>query len=102
MAIDPRNGPAKAIQGQLLRMSARREVAIYLRNDALWVADFIDGHGEIIDAITWFRFNCGTSSSPHARCRMVLESGVPLTADLVSRIERLHGSADKPVEAATG
>jgi hypothetical protein len=33
------------IQGQLLRLSERREVAIYLRNDTLWIADFIDGHG---------------------------------------------------------
>jgi hypothetical protein len=102
MAIDSRNAPAGAIQGQLLRLSARREVAIYLRNGALWVADFIDGHGKIIDAITWFRFNCGTSSSPHARRRMVLESGVPLTSDLVTRIERLHGSAYKAVEVDTG
>jgi hypothetical protein len=102
MTIDSRTGPASGIQGQLLRLSARREVAIYLRDGALWVADFIDGHGEIIDAITWFRFNCGSSSSRHARRRMVLESGVPLTADLVARIERLHGSANEKVEVDTG
>jgi len=94
-AFDSRNGPASVIQGQVLRLSERREVAIYLHNDALWVADFVDGHGEIIDALTWFRFNCGTSASPHARRRMVLESGIPLTTDLVARIERLHDSADK-------
>jgi hypothetical protein len=81
------------IQGQLLRLSERREVAIYLRNDVLWVADFIDGRGELIDAITWFRFNCGTRASPHARRRIVLESAIPLSAQLVARIEHLHGSA---------
>ena len=32
-----------SIQGQILRRSERREVAIFLRDRALWVADFIDG-----------------------------------------------------------
>lgn len=78
-----------AIQGQLLRQSERREVAIFLRDGALWVADFIDGQGELIDAITWFRFNCGSLSTWHARRRMVLESAIPLPEELVERIERL-------------
>ena len=73
-------------------MSERREVAIYLRNDRLWVADFIDGRGELIDAITWFRFNCGTHAQ--ARRRMVLESGIPLSAQIMARIEHLHGSPE--------
>ena len=59
--IDIGEGP---IQGQLLRLSARREVAIYLRGGQLWVADFIDGHGELVDPETWFRFNC---ASPDTR-----------------------------------
>lgn len=82
-----------AIQGQLLRLSERREVAIYLRKDALWVADFIDGHGELVDAATWFRFHCGTPATWYARRRMVLESAIPLSAQLVARIEYLHRSA---------
>ncbi len=81
-----------AIQGQLLRVSERREVAIYLRKDALWVADFIDGHGALIDAATWFRFNCGTPATSYARRRMVHESAAPLSMQLVTRIERLHRS----------
>lgn len=97
-----------AIQGQLLRLSERREAAIYLRNDALWVADFIDGHGELADAATWFRFHCGTPTTWHARRRMVLESAIPLSAQLVARIEYLHrstvappsGAAVRPVEPA--
>ena len=48
-----------AIQGQLLRLGDRRETAIYLRGGTLWVADFVDGRGEIVDAASWFRFNCG-------------------------------------------
>jgi hypothetical protein len=83
---------SSAIQGQLLRVSERREVAIYLRKDALWVADFIDGNGALIDAATWFRFNCGTPATSNARRRMVHESAVPLSTQLVARIEGLHRS----------
>jgi hypothetical protein len=90
---DPGNRFATAIQGQLLRWSERREVAIYLRNDALWVADFIDGDGELIDAVTWFRFNCGTPFTSYARRRMILESAMPLSGQLAARIECLHRSS---------
>ena len=90
MDVNPENRFTSSIQGQLLRLSDRREVAIYLHEDTLWVADFIDGHGELIDAITWFRFNCGALSTAHARRRMVLESAIPLCSELVARIERLH------------
>ena len=78
------------IQGQVLRMSQRREAAIYLRKGTLWVADFIDGDGEIVEATTWFRFNCGALSAYHARRRMVRESAIPLSSELVNRIETLH------------
>ena len=78
------------MQGQVLRLSERREVAILLRDDALWVADFIDGDGALMDAITWFRyFNCGAQATADARRRLVLESATPLSEDLVKRIERL-------------
>lgn len=76
-----------------MRHSGRREVAIFLRDGTLWVADFIDGEGMLVDAATWFRFNCGAAASPHARRRMVLESAIPLSEDLVARIELLHGPA---------
>ncbi len=81
---------ARCIQGQLLRLSIRREVAIYLRQGELWVADFIDGSGELIDPVAWFRFNCGTPSSRQARRRMLHESAIPLSAELVDKIEDLH------------
>ena len=90
MALNPDHRFVCALQGQILRLSERRQVAIYLRNDKLWVADFIDGCGELIDAVTWFRFNCGSSASPHARRRMATESGIPLYEQLEKRIEELH------------
>jgi hypothetical protein len=85
---DDRSVPA--IQGQILRLTRRREAAIYLRCGQLWVADFIDGCGELIDPITWIRFNCGSSAAPHARRRMAVESAVPLYEQLERRIEELH------------
>lgn len=82
-----------SIQGQLLRLSTHHTAAIYLRQGALWVADFIDGQGALVDANTWFRFNCGSLANSHALRRMALESAIPLSADLVERIEGLHRAA---------
>jgi hypothetical protein len=82
------------IQGQLLRQSERREVAIYLRDGELWIADFVDGIGELVEPVIWFRFNCGTSSTRGAHRRMLFESAMPLSTALAARIEDLHvGSA---------
>jgi len=78
------------LQGQVLRRSRRREAVLFLRDDALWVADFIDGRGEVTDAVTWIRFNCAAAKSTQAERRMVLESAIPLTEELVTRIERLQ------------
>jgi len=89
MRIDRVRAAPTPLQGQLLRRSERREVAIFLRDQALWIADFIDGDGELVDATTWFRFNCGDLTNAHARRRMVLESAIPLSPDLVARIRRL-------------
>ena len=73
-----------------MRLSTRRQVAIYLHDDVLWVADFIDGRGEIVDAKTWFRFNCATALPSHMRRRMLLESAIPLSSELAQKVEELH------------
>ena len=78
------------MQGQLLRRSERREVAIYLRDGKVWIADFIDGVGELIEPEAWFRFNCGTPWARRAHRRMLVESATPLYDELASRIEQLH------------
>ncbi len=78
------------IQGQMLRLSEHHAVAIYLRDGRMWVADFIDGQGALVDAATWFRFNCGTLANSHALRRMALESAIPLSEEVVDRIEALH------------
>ena len=94
MVPDPENRHVCAIQGQILRVSERRQTAIYLRNGKLWVADFIDGCGELSDAVTWFRFNCGSPASIHARRRMMIESAIPLHEQLERQIEELHRSSE--------
>jgi len=81
----------------MLRQSARREVAIYLRHGALWVADFIDDDGQIVDAATWIRFNCGSVSTYLARLRMACESAIPVSRELSMRIERLHQAGDRSI-----
>ena len=71
----------------------RREVAIYLLDGALWVADFMDGRGELFEPEVWFRFNCGSLDAQHAQRRMLHESAMPLTAAIVAKIEALHSIA---------
>jgi hypothetical protein len=85
-------GSRDPLQGQVLRRTRRRESVLFLRGDALWVADFFDGQGEVIDAVTWVRFNCGAARSAESHRRMVLESALPLDDELVARIEALQGS----------
>ena len=98
--IDENREILEPLQGQLLRRSERREVAIFLHDQALWIADFIDGRGELVDAPTWFRFNCGELANAHARRRMVRESAVPLSRELVERIARLLPPPSDPNRGA--
>jgi hypothetical protein len=103
LSIRPELPHGRSMQGQVLRLSERREVAIFLRDGALWVADFIDGDGALMDAITWFRyFNCGAQATADARRRLTLESATPLSEDLVERIERLHRSENIGSESPGG
>ena len=93
--IERTSGSLSLIQGQLLRLSEHRAVAIYLREGSTWVADFVDGRGILVDVGTWFRFNCGTLANSHASRRIALESGIPLSAELVAQIETLHRGPEK-------
>ena len=85
-----------AIQGQLLRVSKYRAVAIYLRDGHTCIADFVDGRGVLFDVDTWFRFNCGSLGNPYLSRRIALESASPLPAELVAKIEALH-CANQPL-----
>ena len=90
-----RSGSSGSVKGQLLRLSEHRAVAIYLRGDSTWIADFVDGQGVLVDVDTWVRFNCGTPANTYASRRIALESAIPLSAELSARIEALHHAADR-------
>ena len=81
---------SRSIQGQLLRLSEHRAVAIYLREGSTWVADFVDGQGVLVDVDTWVRFNCGTPTNSHASRRIARESAIPLSTEFSAQIESLH------------
>jgi len=89
MNVWPETDCTPSIQGQVLRLGERHESALFLRDGRLWVADFVNGDGELIDAITWIRFNCCSPAAAQTQQRMVLESAIPLTDELVARIEAL-------------
>ena len=80
-----------ALQGNLLRIGERREIAIYLRDGTPWVAEFNDGRGELFAVGAWFSLNQGG----RVLRRMEPDSIAPLPQDVVQRIERLHRGTER-------
>ncbi|HMH17471.1 MAG TPA: hypothetical protein VK572_04910 [Burkholderiales bacterium] len=79
------------MEGNLLRLSETREIAIYRRGGVAWVADFRGGRGELFTVGEWFALN-GNRSFLRRAGRDYIE---PLPARLIERIERLHGAEDR-------
>jgi len=77
--------------GSLLRLGEEREIAIYRRDGVAWIADFRGGRGELFTVGEWFALN-GRGSLLR---RAGLASIAPLPADVIERIERLHGAEDR-------
>jgi hypothetical protein len=77
--------------GNLLRLGGNREIAIYQRDGIAWVADFRGARAELFTAGEWFALS--------GRGSVVRRAGpasiVPLPADVIERIERLHGAQDR-------
>ena len=86
MNTDPKQNDTGHLHGNLLRLSARREIAIYLRDGTAWVADFRDGHGEVCPAGAWFALN----QDRWALRRAASDAITPLSADMVRRIEKME------------
>ena len=78
--------PRPVVEGHLLRLNERHEIAIYARDGRLWVAEFVEGRGELTDATTWFRFH----AKAHTCRRIALRSAVPLSKETLAKIEELH------------
>ena len=80
---------ASLIQGSLLRLSEHREVAIYLREGAAWVAEFDNGRAALHSASEWYTIGSGRMLV-HAQRRDAVETISPLPDEVVRRIESLH------------
>jgi hypothetical protein len=92
MNIEQRQNDAGSFHGNLLSLSKRREIAIYVRDGTAWVADFKDGHGEVSTAGGWFALN----QDRWALRRAALDATTPLPADIMQRIEYLHPRMAQP------
>jgi len=77
-----RGRTAAAPEGSLLRLGETREIAIYRCDGVSWVADFRGGYGELYTPGEWVALNGGSA------LRRI--SGVPLPAEMIEKIERLH------------
>jgi hypothetical protein len=86
---------ANPIQGNLLRLSEIREVAIYLRKGAAWVADFNSGRAELHSASAWYTTG-GGRMLVHAQRRDAVETISPLPDEVVRRIESLQHRMEEP------
>ena len=86
---------ASPIQGSLLRLSEHREVAIYLREGAGWVADFHNGRATLHSVSEWYSNGSGRTLV-HAQRRNAVEPVSPLPDEVVRRIESLHRRMEEP------
>lgn len=78
------NRERAVIEGSLLLLGETREIAIYRHGGCAWVADFKGGVGELYTPGEWFALN-GARALRRA-------SGAPLAAEVIGKIERLHGA----------
>ena len=95
MTTTPQAISTRAVQGSLLRLSERQEVAIYLREGAGWVADFHDGRATLHSVSEWHGSGSGRMLV-HAQRRDAVETISPLPDEVVQRIESLHRRMDEP------
>ena len=98
MNAKPKCTSASPLHGSLLRLSEQREIAVYLREGAAWVADFDNGHAELHSASACFSIG-GGRMLVHAQRRNAVEPISPLPDEVVLQIESLHR---RMVEPAVG
>jgi len=84
---------ASSVYGHVIDLGVGHSIAIYERNGASWVAEFRDGHGEIMYAGAWFRLNSGGLRYCHNH-RPALQRSMPLTLEVLETIERLHAERE--------
>ena len=84
---------APSINGHMIVLGVRHSIAIYERNRDGYVAEFRDGRGEFMHAGNWFRFYAGGLRYCHNR-RTAFQSSMPLTPEMLEKIERLHRESE--------
>jgi hypothetical protein len=77
----------------MITLGVGHSIAIYERNREYYVAEFRDGGARLEYAGSWFRFHAGGLRYCHNR-RADLRSSVPLTPEILVKIERLHAESD--------
>ena len=95
MNTKPKCTSASPLHGSLLRLSDRREVAIYLREGAGWVADFHNGCATLHSVSEWYSSG-GGRMLVHAQRRDAVETISPLPDEVIQRIESLHRRMEEP------
>ena len=88
MNAESQRSSAPSISGNMIDLGAGHSIAIYERNRESYVAEFRDGGGTLEYAGSWFRFHAGVLRS--LKGRAALESSMPLTPEILEKIERLH------------
>ena len=83
---------APSISGNIVDLGAGHSIAIYERNRESYVAEFRDGGGTLEYAGSWFRFHAGALR--WGKGRAALQSSMPLTPEILERIERLHAASE--------
>ena len=79
--------------GNLMRLGEQREIAIYLRDGAAWVAEFKKGRGEVSNMSAWFSLYGRALVNAQRRGEVNIISPIP--DDVMARIERLHLRMEK-------
>ncbi len=80
---------APSIEGYMIALDAGHSIALYERNGVSYVAEFRDGFGGFAYAHTWFRFHAEVLRYCRSR-GAALHSSMPLTPEMLEKIERLH------------
>jgi len=86
----PRTAPS--IYGHMITLGVGHSIAIYERNRECHVAEFRDGGASLEYAGSWFRFHGGALRRYNGRA--AVWSSMPLTPDILEKIERLHADSD--------
>lgn len=92
MSAESQMSTAPSVTGNMIDLGAGHWIAIYERNRDSYVAEFRDGGESLEYAGSWFRFHAGALRC--AKGRAALQSSMPLTPEILERIERLHAESD--------